>query len=51
MTDMCHIVYPNLSSAIQPVSHSGDLPPSEFMSFVDDSDIENENMEYGNLQD
>lgn len=47
----CHFVYPILSSAIRPVSHTNDLLRTELLSFVDDTGDENENIVYGNLED
>lgn len=35
-------------SAIRSVLHSDDLQTPKFMSFVDDSDDENEKMDFGN---
>lgn len=38
-------------SAIRHVIHSNDLRLPEFMSFVDDSDDENEKTDFGNPED
>lgn len=41
----------NLPSAVRPVPHSDDLPPPESMSFIDERDDENVEMNYSKLED